>query len=214
MFCSLDEFGQCIYIIKIAILYSNLNTIFFSCRNNSKIDKVSIMESVAQMVKDRNLDNRVDLKNPEKAILIEIIKGNCGMGILPHYYKYKKYNLLELCGKSDTSTSSTSKNTGLGDSNETKDQEEDKEKIMNEESEKDAGSEQATAKDIEKSSTETPEADAGGNKEQVSPNEIDPSSTETKVLEERENKNDKEPEAGAEQDSAIENNISLNDGNN
>lgn len=37
------------------------------------------------------------MTSPDIAVVVEIIKGHCLISIAPEYFKYKKYNLLELC---------------------------------------------------------------------------------------------------------------------
>lgn len=60
------------------------------------------------MICEKNSENKADLSNPDVAIVVEVIKGHCLISIAPHYFKYKKYNLLELCNiKEETAQSST-----------------------------------------------------------------------------------------------------------
>lgn len=55
------------------------------------------------MILEKNAGNKADLKNPDIAVVVEIIKGFCLLSVAPEYYKYKRYNLLELCNiKADT----------------------------------------------------------------------------------------------------------------
>lgn len=52
---------------------------------------------MAEIINKKNPGNKVDLKNPELAVIIEMIRGVCLMSVAPNYYKFKKYNLLEIC---------------------------------------------------------------------------------------------------------------------
>lgn len=50
----------------------------------------------------KNPGNKADLKNPEIAVVVEVIRGICLLSIAPYYYKFKKYNLLEICSSNKT----------------------------------------------------------------------------------------------------------------
>lgn len=52
---------------------------------------------LAGIVFKKNPGNKADLKNPEIAVIVEIIKSWCFLAVAPDYFKYKKYNLFELC---------------------------------------------------------------------------------------------------------------------
>ena len=47
-------------------------------------------------MKDLSPNAKVEYKNPDLAIIFEIMKSHCCLSVLPQYYKYKKYNLGEL----------------------------------------------------------------------------------------------------------------------
>jgi tRNA acetyltransferase TAN1 len=49
------------------------------------------------MVLRRHPENRADLKHPQLAIIVEVIRNMCCLSILPEYFELRKYNLLELC---------------------------------------------------------------------------------------------------------------------
>jgi tRNA acetyltransferase TAN1 len=49
------------------------------------------------MVLRRHPDNRADLKHPQLAIIVEVIRNMCCLSVLPDYFELRKYNLLELC---------------------------------------------------------------------------------------------------------------------
>jgi tRNA acetyltransferase TAN1 len=57
-------------------------------RNNDKVIKDDVVAQVAELAKGY----RVDLKNPDKVILIEVFKSICGASIVDDYYTLKKYN--------------------------------------------------------------------------------------------------------------------------
>lgn len=75
--------------------------IVFNRRFNNSVDKDGLIAEIAKMVVAINAEHKVDLKNPNIVILLEVIKSWCLISILPEYYKLKKYNLLELSIKKD-----------------------------------------------------------------------------------------------------------------
>lgn len=52
---------------------------------------------MAEIILKKNPGNKTDLKNPDIAVIVEVIRGVCLLSVAPHYYKFKKYNLLEIC---------------------------------------------------------------------------------------------------------------------
>ncbi|XP_012283361.1 THUMP domain-containing protein 1 homolog [Orussus abietinus] len=71
--------------------------IVFNRHSNNSMNRNDVIEDLAKLVVKKNPDNKADLKNPEIAIVVEVIRGFCLLAIAPDYYKYKKYNLLEIC---------------------------------------------------------------------------------------------------------------------
>jgi tRNA acetyltransferase TAN1 len=45
----------------------------------------------------RHPQNRADLKHPQLAVIVEVIRNICCLSVLPEYFELRKYNLLELC---------------------------------------------------------------------------------------------------------------------
>lgn len=70
--------------------------VIFNKRFNSSVSRDLIIKELADMVVQKNTDNKADLKNPTLCIIVEIIKGICLLSIVDNYYTYKKYNLHEL----------------------------------------------------------------------------------------------------------------------
>ncbi|OCB91693.1 hypothetical protein A7U60_g1045 [Sanghuangporus baumii] len=62
-------------------------------RNHSTLSREEIIRAIAQCIPERH---KVDLQNPELFILVEIFKATCGMSVVRDYYKYKKFNVVEL----------------------------------------------------------------------------------------------------------------------
>ncbi|KAG8041070.1 hypothetical protein G9C98_002058, partial [Cotesia typhae] len=72
-------------------------SIVFNRHCNNTIQRNEIIEVLAGIVLKKNPGNKADLKNPEIAVIVEIIKSWCFLAVAPDYFKYKKYNLFELC---------------------------------------------------------------------------------------------------------------------
>jgi tRNA acetyltransferase TAN1 len=49
------------------------------------------------MIIRRHPENRADLKHPQMAVIVEVIRNMCCLSVLPEYFELRKYNLLELC---------------------------------------------------------------------------------------------------------------------
>ncbi|TEB24702.1 hypothetical protein FA13DRAFT_1638326 [Coprinellus micaceus] len=65
-------------------------------RNHTTLSRPAIIQHVASWVPE---GHKVALDNPEIFILIEIFKSVCGVSIVRDYYKYSKFNVLELANK-------------------------------------------------------------------------------------------------------------------
>uniref|UniRef100_A0A0N7Z8J7 Putative thump domain-containing protein n=1 Tax=Rhodnius neglectus TaxID=72488 RepID=A0A0N7Z8J7_9HEMI len=77
--------------------------VMYNHRCNNSVLRAEVIEALCVLVRDRNLNHSVELKNPKKAILVEIIKGICCLSVLSNYYEFKKYNLVELaCDRKST----------------------------------------------------------------------------------------------------------------
>lgn len=68
-------------------------------RNNEKINRDKLIQEVAELVPSTN---KVDLKNPEYCIMIEVLNFVCSLSILADYEKLKRYNIEALCQKDNT----------------------------------------------------------------------------------------------------------------
>ncbi|GAB1863702.1 Thump domain-containing protein 1-like protein [Camponotus japonicus] len=72
-------------------------SIVLNRRNNNSIKRDEVIQDLAEIILRKNPGNKADLKNPEIAVVVEIICGICLFSIAPNYYKFKKYNLHEIC---------------------------------------------------------------------------------------------------------------------
>lgn len=65
-------------------------------RYNNSVDRMAIIRELADIVAFKNVQHKVDLKNAELSVVVEIIKGLCCLTVLPDYNELKKFNLVEL----------------------------------------------------------------------------------------------------------------------
>uniref|UniRef100_A0A8D9B3W1 THUMP domain-containing protein 1 homolog n=1 Tax=Cacopsylla melanoneura TaxID=428564 RepID=A0A8D9B3W1_9HEMI len=75
--------------------------IVFNKRNNNNLERASVIELTALLVKEKNMFHSVDLKQAALTIVFEVIKSVCCISVLPDYYKYMKYNLSMLTYPTD-----------------------------------------------------------------------------------------------------------------
>jgi tRNA acetyltransferase TAN1 len=94
------------YFLKNASTFA----INFNRRCNNDLSRDDVIKQLADLVTSKNIGNKVNLKNPDKSINLEVIKGLCLISVLPNYLKLKKYNLNELWSKKGESGEHFSKN--------------------------------------------------------------------------------------------------------
>lgn len=68
----------------------------FNRRYNSDVSRDEVIKQLADLVQMKNPLNKVNLKEPQQSIIVEIIKGHCMLSVVPDYLKMKKYNVHEL----------------------------------------------------------------------------------------------------------------------
>lgn len=71
-------------------------SIVYNKRCNNDLNRDEIIRELATLVDAKNREHKVDLKNGQVSVLVEIVKGLCCLSVLPDYMKLKKYNLAEL----------------------------------------------------------------------------------------------------------------------
>ncbi|XP_045464977.1 THUMP domain-containing protein 1 homolog [Harmonia axyridis] len=76
-------------------------SIIYNHRNNNSLSRDDVIKTVAEKVLSLNKDNKVNLKDAEVSIIIEVIRAFAFIGVVPHFIKYKKYNLLALSDNVD-----------------------------------------------------------------------------------------------------------------
>ncbi|CAG9769880.1 unnamed protein product [Ceutorhynchus assimilis] len=73
-------------------------SVIFNHRNNDSVSRDEVIKTIADNVLNQGTSNKlvhkVDLKNAEVSIVVEIIRGFAFLAVVPDFYKYKKYNLL------------------------------------------------------------------------------------------------------------------------
>ncbi|MCO5568336.1 hypothetical protein L7F22_022035 [Adiantum nelumboides] len=67
--------------------------VVYEARANSSLDRMEMINTVAKLVKQ---PHSVDLKNPDKTILVQVVKTVCAIGVVSNYKQYAKYNIREL----------------------------------------------------------------------------------------------------------------------
>lgn len=65
----------------------------YDARANSGIERMKIIDAVAKSVPE---PHKVDLKNPDKTIIVQIIKTVCLIGVVEKYKEFAKYNVRQL----------------------------------------------------------------------------------------------------------------------
>ena len=62
------------------------------------MERDPLIEKLAGMVQERNAEHKVNLSNPSITIIVEAMKGICGLAVIRDYFQLGKYNLRQLCG--------------------------------------------------------------------------------------------------------------------
>ncbi|GFS30992.1 THUMP domain-containing protein [Actinidia rufa] len=72
---------------------ANKFAVLYEARANTGIDRMKIINAVAKSVP---APHKVDLNNPDKNIVVQIVKTVCLMGVVEKYKELSKYNLRQL----------------------------------------------------------------------------------------------------------------------
>ncbi|PKA58575.1 hypothetical protein AXF42_Ash008862 [Apostasia shenzhenica] len=67
--------------------------VLYEARSNTGIERMTIINAVAKSVPQ---PHKVDLKNPDKTIIVQIAKTICMVGVVERYKELAKYNLRQL----------------------------------------------------------------------------------------------------------------------
>ena len=82
--------------IKVGTVTYPTYCVIFKARLNQNFFKQDAIDIVGDIMKELCPNAKVEYKNPDLAIVFEVMKSHCCLSVVPHYYKYKKYNLIEL----------------------------------------------------------------------------------------------------------------------
>lgn len=89
------------YFLKEPVTFS----INYNKRFNNDIKRDEVIKELADIVSMKNPLHKVNLKEPQLSIIVEVIKGCCLLSVIPDYLKLKKYNVNELWEKRDKAPS-------------------------------------------------------------------------------------------------------------
>eukprot|EP00117_Sycon_ciliatum_P032095 scpid5279/ scgid24964/ THUMP domain-containing protein 1 len=67
--------------------------VVYKCRNNTDMDRDTIIKAVADVAVEGGIAHKVDLANPVLVISVEIVKTMCCMSVVKDFYKFKRYNI-------------------------------------------------------------------------------------------------------------------------
>jgi len=71
-------------------------SVIFKTRNNGSIGRDDVIKLVGNVVRNLEGESSVDLKSPDLAIIIEVVRAVCCIGVAHNYFAKRKYNLVEL----------------------------------------------------------------------------------------------------------------------
>lgn len=72
---------------------------------------MELVRELALLVTDCNPLHQANLKEPNLAVVVEVIRGICCLSVVPDYYKLRKYNLLELTNPTESGKKAEEKDT-------------------------------------------------------------------------------------------------------
>jgi len=102
---------------------TNSYSILFKTRNNGSLGREEIIKMIGTVIRELPGTTSVDLKCPDVAIIVEIIRNVCCIGTATEYFgRRKKYNLVELLNKPEEKVETDKKDvkiTERGDKDET-----------------------------------------------------------------------------------------------
>ncbi|CAH1399158.1 unnamed protein product [Nezara viridula] len=78
--------------------------IILTKRSNSNLDRMEVIEQLVLLVKDRNLNHKVNLNSPVKSVIVEIIRNICCLSVIDHFHDYMKFNLIALASNKNIDT--------------------------------------------------------------------------------------------------------------
>ncbi|CAO1415618.1 unnamed protein product [Diamesa serratosioi] len=74
-------------------------SIIFNHRYNNDLKRDLVIKELADIIALKNIGNKVNLKQPQLSVVVEVMKGICCLAVLPDFHDLRKYNLNELHNK-------------------------------------------------------------------------------------------------------------------
>lgn len=75
-------------------------SVVFNHRNNSNLSRDEVIKEMADAVAATRSDHKVNLKEAELTVVVEVVRGTALLAVIPDFLKYKKYNLQAFCNES------------------------------------------------------------------------------------------------------------------
>lgn len=92
-------------------------SIMVNRRYNNDLGRDALIGELAELIKFKNINHKVDLSTPALTVIVEIIKGLCCLSVVPQYLQLKKYNLFELAGRHENAAKTENGETKTDDAN-------------------------------------------------------------------------------------------------
>ncbi|XP_039284243.1 THUMP domain-containing protein 1 isoform X2 [Nilaparvata lugens] len=83
-------------------------------RNNDNLLRDEVIQSLAVLVEDKNILHKVDLRQARLTVVVEVIKSICCLSVVPDFFKYCKYNLMQLSKDDDSANGNADKTPASG----------------------------------------------------------------------------------------------------
>ncbi|XP_039284244.1 THUMP domain-containing protein 1 isoform X4 [Nilaparvata lugens] len=88
--------------------------IVYNKRNNDNLLRDEVIQSLAVLVEDKNILHKVDLRQARLTVVVEVIKSICCLSVVPDFFKYCKYNLMQLSKDDDSANGNADKTPASG----------------------------------------------------------------------------------------------------
>lgn len=73
--------------------------IMFNNRFDNNLEKRQVVLKLTKLVRAKNKHNKLNREHPELMVVVEALNGLCLLGVLPQFYDFKRYNLMETYNK-------------------------------------------------------------------------------------------------------------------
>ncbi|CAH0549671.1 unnamed protein product [Brassicogethes aeneus] len=68
--------------------------IVYNHRNDKGLTRDEVIKKLGEMIADTKIDHKVNLKEADVSIIVEVVRSFVFIGVVPDFIKYKKYNLI------------------------------------------------------------------------------------------------------------------------